>query len=402
MPAVTDSESNPRHALRTAALSIAILAVTGIVIWVIQNTEPAAERGGATRRSAALVDTVTVSRGRARPDIVVLGTVEPARDIILSPRVSGEVIALSEAFIPGGFVRQGDLLLRIDPADYQNTLAMRRGELGEAEANLAIEQGRRTVAEKEFALLDERIDPENRSLVLREPQIASARAQVEAAEAMVAQARLDLARTRLMAPFDAQILDRNVNVGSQVAPGDDLGRLVGIDEYWVRVTVPLRSLRWLRFPLADGEGSPVQLRNRGAWAEGVTRAGRVLRLIGTVDEQSRLARVLVSVPDPLARDIDGPPLILGTVVEARIAGRALNDVVALNRDYVRDDDTAWVMVDDMLAIRALDIVFEDARYAYVRDGLETGDQVVTTTLATVAEGIPLRRALDGADATEAQ
>jgi len=378
----------------TAVISIVacvvILAGAGGVLWWIYGTEPTAQREGATRKSAALVETVTVSRGDYQPQIVVLGHVEPARDITLNPRVSGQITELDPAFVPGGIVGKGDRLLEIDPADFEIMVAMRRSDLHQAEADLAIERGRQDVARKEFELLGEEIGPGNRALVLREPQIESIKARVEAAEAALRQAELDLQRTTITAPFDAQLLTRAANVGSQVSPGDPLARLVGINEYWVVATVPLRHLPWISFA-EDDEGSPVVLRNPDTWPPGAERQGRVTQLIGTVDEQTRLARVLVTVDDPLARDIDAPPLVIGTLIETRIQGRAIEDVVRLNRDYVRDGDTVWLMVDGQLAIRPLTIVFRDAEYAYVRDGLEDGDEVVTTTLATVVEGLDLRR-----------
>jgi RND family efflux transporter MFP subunit len=374
----------------TIGACLGIILLTGATVMLIRTTEPEAEQSGALRRSAALVETVELSRGTYRPELVVLGTVEAARDITLSPRVEGEIIAIDKAFVPGGYVRKGERLLTIDPADFSNDVAMRESDLREARASLAVEQGRRTVAEKEFALLEEEIDPGNRALVLREPQIESARARVEAARASLEQARLNLERTRIVAPFDAQILTRSVNLGSQVAPGDALARLVGTDEYWVIASVPLSRLQLVEFPANAGRGSPVRVRNRGAWEPGVFRTGRVDQLIGTVDRETRLARVLITVSDPMARDTDAPPLILGTVLETRIEGRALENVIRLSRDYLRENDTVWVKEDGRLSVRSVDIAYTDARYAYIRDGLEAGEEVVTTNLATAAAGMPLR------------
>jgi hypothetical protein len=119
-------------------------------------------------------------------------------------------------------------------------------------------------------------------------------------------------------------------------------------------------------------------------------------MIGTLDQQTRLARVLVTVSDPLAQTTAAPPLILDTLIEARIEGKPIEDVVRLSRQHVHERDTVWVMNDNQLEIRPVDIVFEDARHAYVRKGLESGEEVVTTTLATVADGIGLRKIADPA------
>jgi len=363
---------------------------------LIFESEPKAQSEGATRRSAALVETIVVQRGDYRPRLRVLGLVEPARDIVLSPRVSGQIIGLEPEFVPGGIVSEGQKLLQIDPTDFQRLLTARRSELRQVQAELAIEQGRQLVARQEFELLGEEIDPENRSLVLREPQIESIRARVQSAEAAVEQAQLDLDRSTVTAPFDAQILTRTVDVGSQVAPGDELARLVGVDEYWVMASVPLRDLRWLQFPSGDeqqnNQGSAVHVRHTTAWDTGVHREARLARLIGTVNQETRLARVLVTVDDPLARETDGPPLILGTIVELQIEARLLEGVVRLDREYLRQNDTVWVMEDGELRIRSAEVAFHDADHAFILSGLDAGEHVVTTSLATVTEGLPLRLA----------
>lgn len=377
--------------LGNAITCLAILAASSAAIVVINRTEPTAEQIETKRKSAALVETITAQRGTYSPSIVVLGTVEPAQDIVLSPRVGGQVIEMSPNFVPGGMVSKGDMLLQIDPADFENAVSIRESELKQAEASLEIEEGRQSLAKTELALLGDSIDESNRALVLRVPQFASIKSQVSAAKAAVKRAKLDLERTQVVAPFDAQILNRSVNVGSQVASGDDLGQLVGIKEYWIMAAVPVRSLRWVNFPDSENQGSVVTLRNTDTWGPETTRQANVTRMIGTLDEQSRLARVLITVKDPLGRDSDLPPLILDTLIEARIEGRPIEDVVRLRREYLHGDDTVWIMKEGKLEIRTTQIVFRDAEYAYVSKGVESGEEVVTTNLATVADGVGLRK-----------
>lgn len=394
---------------RTGALwicAVILLAAAGVVALIF-STEPTAQRAGATKETAMLVDVLEVERGAFRPTVVAMGTVEPARDVVLSPRISGEVVELAKVFTPGGFVREGEVLLRIDPADFRTVLAQRESELRQARAELQLEMGRQDVARRDYELLDEALGPdeslapegglsgEDLDLVLRRPQLETAKAQVDMAQAAVEQAELNLGRTTIRAPFDAHILARDVNVGSQVAPGDRLGRLVGTDEYWVEVAVPMSKLRFISLPgergAADDErGAEVRVRNRTAWPEETYRTGYVDQLLGDVSGETRMARVLVTVPDPLARSDASPALMIGSFLEARIEAEELADVVRLSRDYVRKDDTVWVMEDGELRIREADIVFRDERYVYVAEGLETGDRVVVTNLSTVVDGAALR------------
>ncbi len=380
-------------------LVCAIILLVGVAATtLIFLTEPTAERSGAVRETAMLVDVVSVERGDHYPSIVATGTVEPSKEVTLSPRVGGQVISILPAFTPGGYVSSGAPLLRIDPADYENVLQQRKSVLSQAVADLNIERGRQQVARQDYELIGDTLSPENQALMLREPQLEAARSRVEAARAAVRQAELDLQRTTIRAPFDAHILSRDADVGSQVAVGDNLGRIVGLDTYWVTVPVPVSSLRHLDVPdNGTAEGSPVRIRNRTAWDEGEYREGHLYRLIGALENQTRLARLLVVVPDPLSRrpgNRGRPTLMIGSFVEASIQGRLMPNVFRLDRSHIRSGNQVWLMEDGKLRIQPVSIPFQDAQYAYVTEGLDDGDRVVITNLSTVTNGARLRLAAD--------
>lgn len=390
-----EAASHRSLSLKATLLICALLILAGSVALVlIFNTEPVVKREAAVRETAMLVEVTTAEAGAFRPTIKAMGTVIPSREIMLNPRVSGEVVEVSASFVPGGIIQKDEMLVRIDDTDYRTALLQRQGELQQAVAEMEIEQGRQDIAERDFRQLKKEIRAENKALVLREPQLKSAEAEVQMARAAEAQAELELQRTILKAPFDAQVLSREVNLGSQVATGDPLARLVGLDTYWIETTIPLDKLRWLSF--SDGniqQGSPVSVRLRNAWPDGQEREGYLYRLVGELEDDTRMARVLVAVEDPLARRAGSeniPQLMLGAFAECRILGREISNVLRLNRDYVRADDTVWLMRDSRLAIQSVDIVFRDEEYAYILSGLNARDQVVTTNLATVKDGARLR------------
>jgi len=401
-PRNPSSGADRRAGWKKALPICALIALAGIGATVlIFATEPKAERGGAVKKRAMLVETVGVERGDFRPTIEAMGTVRARRDIVLRPRVRGAILDRSENFTPGGFLARGEVALTIDPADYENALAQQKSELRRAKAELNIEMGRQNVARQDYKLLNETLAPEYKALVLRRPQLESAQAAVDAAEAAVAQSELELERATVEAPFDAQVLSREVNVGSQVAPGDALGRLVGLDTYWVEITVPLKKLDRLTFPGENGgSASKAEIRDRNAWPEDARRVGRLDKLIGTLNEETRLARALVDVDDPLARgeaNAGKPRLILGSVVETRLQGDPLENVVRLPRRYLRSDNTVWTVEDGELRVNDVEVAFRDQNDAYIRDGLSGGARVVTTNLTTVVDGAPLRTKDAGRD-----
>lgn len=386
------------------AILIAGIAITTLIF----STEPEAKTEGASIETAMLVDVITIKVGSYEPTISATGTVQPVEDITLSPLVSGQIINRDPAFTPGGFVKKNQPLLQIDPSDYRNTLELRKSELLQSKTTLDTEMGRQQIAEQDLMLItndslfkDNPLSADERQLILRQPQLNAVKATIVGAKASVDQAQLNLERTTIRAPFDAHILSQNVTAGSQVGPGDDLGRLVGTEYYWVTATVPVSKLQWLHFPENDKDrGSEVLIKNSTAWPEEQYREGYLDKEIGALDGQTRLARVLVKVADPLAKntDLEGKPkLMIGTFVEVDIQANKLDNVVRLSRDYIRSNETVWVMKEGKLEIREVDIVLTDNDYAYIRKGLEEGEQIVITDLSTVSNGIGLRTRSEGSE-----
>ncbi|ASV29309.1 efflux RND transporter periplasmic adaptor subunit [Maribacter cobaltidurans] len=378
------------------------ILVAGVAVTIlIFSTEPEAKTEGATVETAMLVDVTEVEQGTFEPVIVATGTVQPVEDVQLSSLVSGQIIRRDQAFTPGGYVKKNQVLLQIDPSDYENTLALRKSELLQSQTTLDTEMGRQQIASQDLQLIvddslfgSNPLSDEERQLVLRKPQLNAVKATIEAAKASVKQAQLNLERTTIRAPFDAHILTQNVSKGSQVSQGDNLGRIVGTDYYWVVATVPVSKLQWLKFPKnSSDQGSTVRIENPTTWPKGTYREGFLDRQIGALDGQTRLARVLVRVEDPLGQKTSSetkPMLIIGSFVDVFINANPVKNVVRIDKGLVRSSETVWVMKDDKLEIREVDIALTDDQYAYISNGLQTGDKVVTTDLSTVSNGIGLR------------
>ncbi|WP_425391713.1 efflux RND transporter periplasmic adaptor subunit [Ekhidna sp.] len=369
-------------------LSIVILLIlTGGVTFYIFSTEPEAETEGATKQSAMLVEVTRAEQGDFRPIIKATGTVQAARDINLSARVSGEIISISQKFVPGSFVKKGDVLVQVDPADYRNTVLMMESNLESAQAQFKLEMGQQEAAKNDYDLAEGEIPINNKGLLLREPQLNTAKANVKAAEAQLAQAKLDLQRCTIRAPFDAQVVSRAANVGSQVAPGNMLGRLVGTREYWLTLNVPMAKINWLDIPSENEDANPNVKLTNSSWAEGQYRMGALYRMIGTLTDQTRFAQVIVRIDDPTKGK---PRIIIGSFMEAEIPAQQLNDVVRLNRDYLRKDQTVWVKNGNELSVKEVEVAFLDEKYAYITKGLTGDDQIITTSLSTVVEGSAVR------------
>lgn len=391
-----------RRGLLQAVLALLALAAGSTAAWFLLTGGEDVGRRPAPERAARLVQVVSAEPASHTVTVTAWGQVIPARSLTVRPRVGGRVAVLGKRFEPGEVLAAGELLVQIDPRDYELAVARAQSELTRAQADLALEQGRQAVARREYELLGQDVNQAERDLILRQPQLKTARAAVKSAEADLADARLALERTRVEAPYDALVLSREVSVGSEVATSTNLAELAGVATWWVELQVPVGALQWIRFPDGDTEGSTVTLDYEGVWPGDTTRTGRALRLRGDLEEQGRLARVLVAVDDPLARQAANagkPRMLLGAFMKAEVRGRAIDASVALEPQWLHTGNTVWIMDDGgELVMRPVDVAYRDARRVLVTGGIRPGERIVTSQLSAPVEGMPLRVQAGGASA----
>ncbi len=385
------------HKILLVAAPLLILAAGAATAVVLIASRPTAGKS-TPAASAPLVRTMAAATSDHAVSFEVMGTVTPAREVTLRARVSGHVAALARGFTPGGLLHQGEPLLTLDGDDYRLALSRAESAVDTARAALDIEMGQQGVARAQLKMLTEAagaLDGDV-SLALREPQLAQAKASLASALADLDQARLNLERTTVRAPFNALVTERSVNVGSEVSTSDALAVLVGTDEYWIEAAVPVDRLRWMRFADGDGQGSEALVSARSQQAP---LAGRVLRRTGSLAQASRMARVLISVPDPLGLERGGSPLLLDEYVGVRVTGETMRGVVALPRTALREGRAVWLYDQGLLRIRPVTVAWADEDTAYVCGGIEPGERVVTSDISSPVEGMALR--LSGDDASGA-
>jgi len=398
------AERRPRGLARLLFLGIDLTLATVAVmvtLWVAQDvikSRPRPKRKKPERR-ATLVEVQTVETTTRRVRIEGSGLVAPSRQVAVRPQVTGRIKERSPALEVGSFIARGDTLVVIEDNDYVIALRRARAELIQAQAALKLEKGSGRLAKREYTILgsDPKADTE---LVLRKPQLASAKALASAAGAAVAKARLDLKRTTIDAPFDAVVRSRTADLGSQVTPASDLVTLAGTDLWWVEVRLPSEQLRWLETGDSRGKGgSLARLSNPAGWGPEASRTGRVARIAPDVEEGGRMARVLIAVEDPLGRGDKGagkPPLKIGEYLQVMFEGRKLDQVVSLPRELLRDGDTVWVMNGkDQLAIIKVELAYAGRDTLLVSKGLGSGDRVVASPLSSPVAGMDLRVKTDG-------
>jgi RND family efflux transporter MFP subunit len=326
--------------------------------------------------------------------VPAMGTVIPAREIVLESRVSGEIVAIHPEFTVGGFLEKGAEILRIDPQDYRLALTLARARIKDAESKLKLLQAEAAAAKDEWRNLyrtREQEDLEPSPLLLKKPQLAAAKAMLAAEKAEVQKALLNLTRTKIRTPFNAIVRTKYVDIGSQVSSQEQLAELVGTDEYWIQAPISVDRLDWIRIPRNPGQkGSRVRVFHRN----GFERTGTVTKLLGDLETEGRMARILIEVKDPLGLKTAGgnqASLLIGEYVRTEIAGRKLQNVYQIPRTALRENSSVWIASSDgKLEIRNVEIIWRDTQTILLRDGLEPGDRLIVSDLPAPVNGMPVQ------------
>jgi len=324
------------------------------------------------------------------------GTVQPRTESTLIPQVSGRVEWVSPAFREGGFFEEGDTLLRIDKSDYITALVVAEANLARAQLMSAEEEARSEQALEDWKKLGDGSDPG--ALVLREPQLADARATVASAIAKRDQAQRDLERTEIAAPYAGRILEKRVDVGQFVTPGTVMALIYAVDYAEIRLPLSDIEIAFVKLPeiyrgesTQNLESGPKVILHASFGEQQHTWEGSIVRTEGAIDTRSRQLFVVAQVDDPYGRSVaNRPPLKSGQFVEAEIVGETLKDVLVIPRSSLREGREVLLIEEGNKFIRReVEIVWSDTENVVVRNHLNPGEVLCLTPLTYAAEGAPV-------------
>jgi len=187
------------------------------------------------------------------------------------------------------------------------------------------------------------------------------------------------------------VRSRLVNLGSQVTPQERLAELVGSDSYWIQTSVPVDRLSWIQIPRSQGDPAT---RARIIYAQGYERTGTVIRLMGDLSPEGRMARVLIEVEDPLGlknSKNDQPPLLIDDYVRVEIEGKKLENVYKIPRTAFRDNAFIWIAGENStLEIKEVHPVYRDAGVVLIDNAIKPGDCLIISDLPAPIDGMPIQ------------
>jgi len=377
--------------------------VVALLVWL--NPPKGAER---VQTSGPLMSVEVQNVAQADYTVMLesYGTVQPRTQSALVAQVGGEIVFVDDSFREGGFFEQGDLLARIDSRDYAADVRIAEATLLDAKQALAEADARTSQAQEDWQRLGN--TSEAPDLVLRIPQLEAAKAKVISAESALQKAQLDLERTRIVAPFSGRILSKFVDVGQVVSPNAQLAEIYSTDSVEIRLPLRNRDLPFIDLPEARRFEEAPETNTRGTVEIQSTLGGPeswradLVRTESAIDDTARQLHVIAQISDPFGPDNAAKtPLKIGQYVTATIEGKTMADAIVIPNTTIYQGSYVYLVKDDVLERRDIDIVWQNAQEALIASGLEPGDRLVTTPLGQVTSGLRVT-ALDAASSDSPQ
>jgi RND family efflux transporter MFP subunit len=311
------------------------------------------------------------------------GFVIPAESVDVYSRVAGNVMSINPDAFPGGVLKEGEWLVKIDTTDFELALKSEEAKLEQAKANLSLVQVDQVLAKEELLLLNNNgalnIDE---ALVLREPQLTVAQANISVAENNVEKAQINLQRSQITMPFDGKIISKEVGTGSRVSTNTSLFSVINTEVYWLEVKIPHKF-----FSLLDKEAL-ARVSQPRLWGEGKERQAHFISILPELDSLDRQVKVLLAIKQPQSETRDQPQVFINDFLNVQLQGEPIDNAWTIQHSWLQPDNTIWVIdKDSRLQKRAVTILFKERDLIYVHTKVESGDMALAEKPGIASVGL---------------
>lgn len=371
---------------RKVRIVACIIALTVLAVYLLNAFKPEAKKQ-AVPETVVRVDVVEALRSNYPIVVTANGTIEAETRGNLVAQIRGEIVSMADNFKTGGTFKEGDVLIQIDPRDYNADLSRAAAALSQADAGYRQELANAKQAREDWKRLGNTTPAPD--LVLRKPQLAAAKAQLDSNRAAHETARLNLTRTKITAPYSGRIIRREAVLGQYVGVGTPIAEVFSTGGVEVRLPISQDEFAQLGLDQLDPQTAQQQFRvelsstiggRDHSWVADITRAD------STFDLNTRQIDVIAKVREPFGTGSNKPPLKIGQFVNAKIQGRTVENVFVIPNKSIREGSYTYTVRDDRLTKQTIDIIWQDDQNTLVSNGLNEGELVVTTSLNSTLAG----------------
>ena len=367
-------------------------AVAGVMF--MGKMKPKAETKSEPPSATPVVTAFAKSRS-VELSVTSQGEVRPRTEIKLAAQVGGRVTWMAPGFLEGGRFKKGQVILRLESAEYDLRVTQADANVAQAQTVLTREISESDIARRDWEDLGE---GKASALTLREPQMAEARARLASAQAGLGEAQLQQSRTVVYAPFTGRVREKSVSLGDTISAGQNIGRVYGVAI--AEVKLPLTDVDMARLGLGIGflstkaKPGPDVVLSATVAGEPHTWRGRITRISSSYDPATRVLFAYAEVADPYGKGADnGVPLASGLFVNVTIAGREVVNSIIVPRTALRGSDTVYIANEDKtLSLRTVKVASSSREMVVISSGLTVGETVITSPIRGVAEGMKIELA----------
>lgn len=320
-------------------------------------------------------------------ELVTQGTVKTKTSTTLNALVAGKVIKISPKFQDGAFFQKGEVLVELDPADFQSEIITATASLARAEASLIQEKARAAQALRNWK--DIGFDEAPNDLVLRKPQLREAEANVAAQQASLDRAKRNLERASIKAPINGRVRNRFVGPGQSVGASTNLGEIYATDTAEIRLPLSSSQLEQITINEQGNQSIPVTLTDAINFSNKTVWKANIKHVEGELDENSRELFVIADITDPFGIVSDSPPLRINQPVKAVIMGHTLKDAFIIDRKHLYGADEIILIIDNKIQRKKIDIVWSTPDSVITQDAELQGKIIATSRLGFATDGSPV-------------
>lgn len=357
-------------------LAVVLLLFFTVLIGFVFSTKPQSAKAQFVPQVNNKVELETVALGSHSMNIHGEALLMPKQSVKLFAQLNGIVLTDSKLLQTGKSFKQGDILLAIDSTHAELELQQALTQLKQAELKLM---------ELEAQQKSQNSSQTNLSALAQgKPQHELAQQQIAAAKAALTLAERKLAASKIIAPFDGRVLQANVQAGDMLSIGMPLGIIYSHQKYQARIPISQRWINFIDFAEQTGKGSKVTASDP---ISGEILQGIVQRHEGKIAENQMI--YLIADFDSLT--IAQPSrLFAHSRINVYIHSKSFDNIAVIPSHALRGNDQVWLLdKQQKLAFKKVHVLYRDKDKVYINQGLENGDQLITSAITSPIEGMSL-------------
>ena len=382
-----------RRLMRRMPMPLLVIAGGILVFSLLMASKPETKPNDRKERVWS-VAARTVAYDIYEPSISVFGELRAKREVRLRALVSGEVVDTDANFEDGARVSKGDLLLTIDPFNYDTRLDEAKAQMKGAQALLTERKASVSLAYQDYkrakqlfnkgTVSKKTLDDRSTDHTIKKARRDQQQSVVDRLAVQVKRAQRDLDNTKVVAPFDGYLTAISARSGRVLNPNDQIAVLFDADNF--EVVFNLSDAEYGRFLQRNAEiiGRSVQV----AWdvgGERINLAAVIKRVGAQISQTTRGVDVYAEVEGPLPPNVRG-----GAFVSVNMTAQPIPDVMPIPKDALYGDNQAYRILAGRLEPVALNDYIDDGEHILLRSGLEAGEQVLLTRFNEAAPGVAVK------------